>query len=157
MYRDRLSKCRCLSCRKQYIDFMLFCSCTILLLSTYLAENVDSDCRGNKVVSFGIMTVSPLLNFIHPLPLVVLYKLQVQKRAYSRYQFNSVFVMSLSYLPCLSSLLLNAVCRMHLPSLKLQFPGIMRALICYRNKVTAFFIKYFSTLAFAPQRCYFTR
>lgn len=105
VYRDRLSKCRCLSCRKQYIDFMLFCSYTILLLSTYLAENVDSDCRGNKVVSFGIMTVSPLLNFIHPLPLVVLYKLQVQKRAYSRYQFNSVFVMSLSYLPCLSSLL----------------------------------------------------
>ena len=98
-------KCRCLSCRKQYIDFMLFCSYTILLLSTYLAENVDSDCRENKVVSFGIMTVSPLLNFIHPLPLVVLYKLQVQKRAYSRYQFNSVFVMSLSYLPCLSSLL----------------------------------------------------
>lgn len=105
VYRDRLSKCRCLSCRKQYIDFMLFCSYTILLLSTYLAENVDSDCRGNKAVSFGIMTVSPLLNFIHPLPLVVLYKLQVQKRAYSRYQFNSVFVMSLSYLPCLSSLL----------------------------------------------------
>lgn len=105
VYRDRLSKCRCLSCRKQYIDFMLFCSYTILLLSTYLAENVDSDCRENKVVSFGIMTVSPLLNFIHPLPLVVLYKLQVQKRAYSRYQFNSVFVMSLSYLPCLSSLL----------------------------------------------------
>lgn len=105
VYRDRLSKCRCVSCRKQYIDFMLFCSYTILLLSTYLAENVDSDCRGNKVVSFGIMTVSTLLNFIQPLPLVVLYKLQVQKRAYSRYQFNSVFVMSLSYLPCLSSLL----------------------------------------------------
>ena len=105
VYRDRLSECRCVSCRKQYIDFMLFCSYTILLLSTYLAENVDSDCRGNKVVSFGIMTVSTLLNFIQPLPLVVLYKLQVQKRAYSRYQFNSVFVMSLSYLPCLSSLL----------------------------------------------------
>lgn len=47
--------------QKEYIDFMLFCSYTILLLSTYLTENVDIDCRGNKVVSFGLWPCLPFL------------------------------------------------------------------------------------------------